>query len=127
MTEFKNIGLYTSSVNSEKIFIARQIEEILNNVKAKNGDIIFFSAGSDNLVNSILSTLRSKIANEKGFLEDSWKFLWVTDFPMFENDPESKKWKCLHHPFTMPISENSLPLFIKEITVLNLAVLSISF
>jgi len=83
------------------------IEEILNNVKAKNGDIIFFSAGSDNLVNSILSTLRSKIANEKGFLENSWKFLWVTDFPMFENDPESKKWKCLHHPFTMPISENT--------------------
>ena len=26
---------------------------------------------------------------------------------MFENDPESRKWKCLHHPFTMPISENT--------------------
>jgi NAD+ kinase len=35
MTEFKNIGLYTSSVNSEKIFIARQIEEILNNKGCK--------------------------------------------------------------------------------------------
>ena len=27
------------------------------------------------------------------------EFVWITDFPMFEHDLETKKWKCLHHPF----------------------------
>ena len=42
----------------------------------------------------------------KNLIEDSWKFVWITDFPMFEHDVETKKWKCLHHPFTMPKFNN---------------------
>ena len=86
-----------------KFLDGQTIEKILKDLGASNGDIIFFSAGLDSLVNSILGALRCKIAEDKNLVNDEWKFVWVTDFPMFENDLETKKWKCLHHPFTMPI------------------------
>ena len=89
-----------------KFLDAKIIEEILNSVNASNGDIIFFSAGKENLVNTVLGTLRIKIAEDKKLAKESWEFVWVTDFPMFEHDLETKKWKCLHHPFTMPIFTN---------------------
>ena len=82
------------------------IENILKSVNASDGDIIFFSAGSNGLVNNVLGSLRCKIAEDKNLIKDEWKFIWVTDFPMFEQDLETKKWKCLHHPFTKPIFEN---------------------
>jgi len=88
-------------------------------INASNGDIIFFSAGSDNLVNSILGSLRCKIADDKNLIKDEWKFVWVTDFPMFEHDLETKKWKCLHHPFTMPVFGNISDIEEKPKTLLS--------
>ena len=37
------------------------------------------------------------LINEKEF-----KFCWVTDFPLFEYDKDSKSWNSVHHPFTSP-------------------------
>ena len=90
-----------------KFLDSSTVRDILNEVSASNGDIIFFSAGSNNLVNTILGHLRCKIAEDKNLIKDKWEFVWITDFPMFEHDLETKKWKCLHHPFTMPIFNNS--------------------
>jgi len=101
-------------------FLDKQIvKRILENVNASNGDIIFFSAGQEKLVNNILGTLRCKIAEDKNLLNDEWKFLWVTDFPMFEHDKETKKWKCLHHPFTKPVYKNIEDINSKPDTLLS--------
>lgn len=102
-----------------KFLDSQTIKNILNEVNASNGDIIFFSAGSDNLVNSILGSLRCKIADDKNLIKDEWKFVWVTDFPMFEHDLETKKWKCLHHPFTMPVFGNISDIEEKPKTLLS--------
>ena len=102
-----------------KFLDSRTIKNILNEVNASNGDIIFFSAGSDNLVNGILGSLRCKIADDKNLIKDEWKFVWVTDFPMFEHDLETKKWKCLHHPFTMPVFGNISDIEAKPKTLLS--------
>jgi aspartyl-tRNA synthetase len=46
--------------------------------------------------------LRLKVGKDNGFVENAWKPLWVTDFPMFEYDAEAKRYVALHHPFTAP-------------------------
>ncbi|MGB5081110.1 MAG: aspartate--tRNA ligase [Burkholderiales bacterium] len=69
---------------------------------AKNGDLMFFGAGRDKIVNDALGALRVKIGHEKGYAESGWRPLWVIDFPMFEYDETEKRWNAMHHPFTAP-------------------------
>ncbi len=69
---------------------------------AKRGDLIFFGADRQKVVNDALGALRAKIGHEKGFASKEWKPLWVVDFPMFEYDEEAKTWAARHHPFTAP-------------------------
>jgi aspartyl-tRNA synthetase len=46
--------------------------------------------------------LRIKVARDLGLVENAWKPLWVVDFPMFEYDPDARRFVALHHPFTAP-------------------------
>jgi aspartyl-tRNA synthetase len=78
------------------------IKAILERTAAQNGDLIFFGADKAKIVNDSLSALREKIGHGKGYTEQGWKPLWVTDFPMFEWNDEEKRWDPLHHPFTSP-------------------------
>ncbi len=85
-----------------KFLPAPIIENILTRTHAGDGDIIFFGADKENIVNDALGALRSKIGQQLGMTDASWKPLWVVDFPMFEFDAENKRWQALHHPFTAP-------------------------
>ena len=78
------------------------LKAIIERSGAANGDLMFFGAGSAKVVNDALGALRVKIGHEKGFAETGWQPLWVIDFPMFEHDPEEKRWVAMHHPFTSP-------------------------
>ena len=78
------------------------IKAVLERSAAQDGDLIFFGADKAKIVNDSLSALREKIGHEKGYAEQGWKPLWVTDFPMFEWNEEEKRWDSLHHPFTSP-------------------------
>ena len=78
------------------------IDELVNRVDINDGDIIFFGADKENIVNDALGALRVRIGKDLNLLEEGWQPLWVTDFPMFEIDKNSKNWTSLHHPFTAP-------------------------
>ncbi|MGB7542442.1 MAG: aspartate--tRNA ligase [Burkholderiales bacterium] len=78
------------------------LKAIIDLSGARNGDLMFFGAGRNKVVNDALGALRAKIGHEKGFASKEWKPLWVVDFPMFEYDEEEKRWVALHHPFTSP-------------------------
>jgi len=80
----------------------RSIAEILRRSGAEDGDLIFFGADRETVVNETMGALRQKIGQERGLAEKGWRPLWVVDFPMFEQDPETKQWKARHHPFTSP-------------------------
>ena len=69
---------------------------------AANGDIVFFGAGAWKVVTDFMGALRLKLGRDRGLVENSWKPLWVTDFPMFEWDGEEQRFVALHHPFTAP-------------------------
>jgi aspartyl-tRNA synthetase len=78
------------------------IDEILQRTGAKSGDLIFFGADKEKIVNESLGALRIKVAQDLGLVEDGWRFLWVVDFPMFDRDEREGRWTALHHPFTAP-------------------------
>ena len=67
------------------------------------GDIVFFQAGEPDMVNAALGNLRVHLAGQLKLIpEDSFNFLWVTDFPLYEYDQEEKRYVACHHPFTSP-------------------------
>lgn len=76
------------------------IEEILTLVKAENNDIIFFGADKRHIVNDAMGSLRVKLGHDFNLFTEKWAPLWVVNFPMFEQDPDTKKITAVHHPFT---------------------------
>ncbi len=69
---------------------------------AQSGDMVFVGAGAWKTVTDFMGALRLKVGKDRGLVEDGWKPLWVTDFPMFEYDAEAQRYVALHHPFTAP-------------------------
>jgi len=83
------------------------LAETLKRTGAQNGDLLFFGADKEKIVNDAIGALRIKIGHsafgkKNGLFEDRWAPLWVVDFPMFEHDEESDRWMAVHHPFTAP-------------------------
>lgn len=79
------------------------LKAIIERTGAQNGDIVFFGADKEKIVNEALGALRTKVGHEKGHVDGrAWAPLWVVDFPMFEHDEEADRWVALHHPFTSP-------------------------
>ena len=92
------------AVNSPvaKFFDEAAFAALLQHVGAGKGDIVFFGAGAYNAVSDFMGAVRLKAGKDFGLVEDGWKPLWVTDFPMFEFDDEAQRYVALHHPFTAP-------------------------
>ncbi len=78
------------------------LQAILARTGAQTGDLIFFGADREKVVNDALGALRAKVGHDRGFATEGWKPLWVVDFPMFEYNDETKAWGARHHPFTAP-------------------------
>jgi aspartyl-tRNA synthetase len=80
------------------------IAGILERTYAADGDLIFFGADSAKVVSDALGALRLKVGEDLKLVAPGWLPLWVVDFPMFEWDPEGKRWAAMHHPFTSPVN-----------------------
>ena len=66
------------------------------------GDLVIMVAGPDTETSPALDALRRAIGAELGAIEDRLRWTWVTDFPLFERDPDTDRPIASHHPFTMP-------------------------
>ena len=84
---------------------------------AKQGDAVFFAAGSKNESLSLLGAARIEIAQKLNLIDEKeWNFVWVVDAPMFEqvqNEKGENVWTAVHHPFTSPNSD-SLKTFAQD-------------
>ena len=83
------------------------LAEVLKRSGAQDGDLLFFGADKEKVVNDAIGALRLKIGHSEfgkknGLFEDRWAPMWVVDFPMFEYDDEGDRWNAVHHPFTAP-------------------------
>ena len=83
------------------------LAETLKRTGAQNGDLIFFGADKEKVVNDAIGALRVKVGHSefgksRGLMQGDWEPLWVIDFPMFEYDEAGARWSAVHHPFTSP-------------------------
>ena len=85
-----------------KFLPADVLATIIERTGARTGDLVFFAADREKVVNDALGALRAKVGAERGLAATGWKPLWVVDFPMFEFDEDRKTWGARHHPFTAP-------------------------
>ncbi len=83
------------------------------------GDAIFFAAGKREDAQKFAGAVRTRIGQELGLIEEGvFRFCWITDFPMYELNEETKQIDFSHNPFSMPQGgmdalENQDPLTIK--------------
>ncbi|WAI18527.1 MAG: aspartate--tRNA ligase [Buchnera aphidicola (Acyrthosiphon caraganae)] len=76
------------------------LKKIIKKSKAKNGDILFLIADQEHIVNKSLGMLRLKLGIDLDItIKNSWKPVWIVNFPMFSQDKEGK-FSSIHHPFT---------------------------
>lgn len=91
---------YASSAS--KFLSTEELDKIRERCRSNVGDIIFIVSAAPKVVFDTLGWLRRKIASQLGLLDDNkFNFLWVVDFPMFEEDDDGNL-KAMHHPFTQP-------------------------
>jgi aspartyl-tRNA synthetase len=89
-----------------KFLSDESVKGILERTGAKDGDLIFFGADSAKVVSDAIGALRLKVGVDQKLTTEGWKPLWVVDFPMFDYDPDEKRWVAMHHPFTAPVNDD---------------------
>ena len=94
----------------QKFFDEAAFAALVAHVGAGNGDIVFFGAGRYSTVSDFMGAVRLKAGKDFGLVEEGWRPLWVTDFPMFEWDEEAQRFVALHHPFTAPAVDDEADL-----------------
>ncbi len=91
-----------------KFFTPEQTTSIVEALDAKAGDLLLFSADSEDIVARVLGFLRLDLAKRLKIIdENELNFSWVIDFPLLEFDPEEKRYVAVHHPFTAPREEDT--------------------
>ncbi|MDR0804919.1 MAG: aspartate--tRNA ligase [Oscillospiraceae bacterium] len=105
--ELDRIVDYAKGLN-DKIAVrgARNADENTVTFTAKFPDGV---TGNEREVLSLLGSLRIYVAKKLDIIPRGvYNYLWVTDMPFFEFNPDTGEWDAMHHPFTMP-NDNSLP------------------
>ncbi len=94
------------SCSFSKFMNEDEISAILNKIKCEKGDTALIIADKNKVTLPVLGTLRLHVAKKLSIIpEDQFNFLWITEFPFFEYDEDSKSYAAMHHPFTMPKDE----------------------
>jgi aspartyl-tRNA synthetase len=102
---------YVKFVNGEYSgSIAKQLDaQKLTSLGLNNGQMVFLVAGEFEKASNALGALRIEIANEFNLIpKDTYKFLWVVDWPLLEYSEEEKRFYAKHHPFTAPVDAEVL-------------------
>lgn len=90
-----------------KFFTEDEIKAILDRMDAKAGDLILFVADKNKVVYDALGQLRLEVTRKMDLIDkNKYNLLWVTEFPLFEEDEETGRMIAMHHPFTCPLDED---------------------
>ena len=90
-----------------KFMTEEETKALVEAMDGKPGDLLLFAADRDKTVFAVLGALRLELARQLDLLKkDEFRFLWVTEFPLFEWSDEEERFVAMHHPFTMPMEED---------------------
>ena len=110
---YKASGLAWIKIDDElsgsivKVLKEEEITSLKEELSLENNDLVLFVADKYNVVKTALGALRRKIAFDLGIVDtNSYKMLWVVDFPSFEWSEEENRFMACHHPFTSPKDED---------------------
>ncbi len=96
----------TPNCSFKKFLKDGDLENILTTLDCKQGDVVLIVADKNKVVLPTLGALRLTVAKKLDIIDTSkWNFLWITQFPFFEYDEDTKQYVAMHHPFTMPLDE----------------------
>lgn len=103
------VGFAEDGLKSQiaKFLTEEEISQLKEVAQAKEGDLLLIVADQPKVVAQALGNLRIEMAKRLDLINpEELNFLWVLDFPMFEQDEESGRWVAMHHPFTSPRDED---------------------
>jgi len=101
-------GTFKSSV--DKFYSEEDLKKWAEICGAEAGDLILVLSGDKKHMQEALGTLRLEMADQLGLRDkNTFKPLWVVDFPLLEWDEDTKRFYAMHHPFTSPKPED-IPL-----------------
>lgn len=97
----------TASSSFAKFITEDELKAILDKAGAEAGDVVLIIGDVKNsIVFNALGALRQEVAKRLDIIpEGQYNLLWITEFPFFDWDEDSKTWVAMHHPFTAPMDE----------------------
>ncbi len=98
-------GSYKSSV--DKFYSQDDLKVWAEKTGAEAGDLILVLSGDKEKMQGALGDLRLEMAKQLNLLDkNTFKPLWVVDFPLLEWDEDTQRFHAMHHPFTAPKPED---------------------
>ncbi|OGU64688.1 MAG: aspartate--tRNA ligase [Stygiobacter sp. RIFOXYC12_FULL_38_8] len=94
-----------------KFLTEEEKKSLVSLLNAESGDLLLLLSGNKLKTLNIMGHLRLEMAKRMNLIQPDSKpaLLWVTDFPLFEWDEDTKRFYAMHHPFTSPRVED-IPL-----------------
>ena len=90
-----------------KFMKEEEMDALVDRLEGQPGDLLLFAADRDKIVFSVLGALRCELAEQMELIDkNEFRFLWITEFPVFEWSDEEERYTAMHHPFTMPMEED---------------------
>ena len=90
-----------------KFFTDEEKKAMEEKINMEVGDLVLFVADQPAVTNEALGQLRNELARRLELVNtNTYRFVWVTHFPLMEYDEGEKRYQALHHPFTAPLEED---------------------
>ena len=104
---FLKVGADGISGSIAKAISETEKEALMQRLQLKENDLVLLVADQQKISQTALGALRVKLGHDLDLSRrDEYRFLWVTDFPMFEYSEEEERYVAAHHPFTSPKLED---------------------
>ena len=104
---FLKVGVDGISGSIAKAISETEKEALMQRLQLKENDLVLLVADQQKISQTALGALRVKLGHDLDLIRsDEYRFLWVTDFPMFEYSEEEERYVAAHHPFTSPKLED---------------------